>query len=96
MSLDQKLQDRVDREREAHDERDVLAENIRIKNRFAHIWSFPSRIRFYERINSYLGDLEGKTVLDYGCGRGEASLNYVSRGGGGSPRYRNRHFDRFY
>ena len=73
------LHARVKREKEAHDGRDVLAENIRIKNRFSHIWVYPSRLRFYDRIESYLADLEGKKVLDYGCGRGERALRYVSQ-----------------
>lgn len=80
MSDAEGLQARVEREREAHDERDVLAENIRIKNRFSHIWTFPSRVRFYNKIDSYLTDLAGKSLLDYGCGRGETSLKYMNVG----------------
>ncbi len=40
------LHDRVEREREAHTERDVLAENARIKSRFPHLESYPSMARF--------------------------------------------------
>ena len=74
------LEARVEREREAHDERDVLAENIRIKDKFSHIWSFPSRIRFYQRIDSYLSDISGLHLLDFGCGRGDTALKYLLRG----------------
>jgi len=81
---DRELHERVDRERIAHDERDVLAENIRIKSRFAHIERYPSKIRFFNRIDSYLEGLEGKHILDYGCGRGDAALDYVRRAGGGA------------
>ncbi len=76
----QALQDRVARELRAHTEDDVLAESYRLKSRFPHIYSFPSRKRFFALIDSYLQDLAGKTVLDYGCGRGEASLSYLERG----------------
>lgn len=82
MKTSSDLQGRIKREREAHDERDVLAENIRVKNRFPHIWNYPSLVRFNDKIESYLSNLSGKHLLDYGCGRGEASLRYLNRGGG--------------
>jgi|AP95_1055475.scaffolds.fasta_scaffold00643_6 ubiquinone/menaquinone biosynthesis C-methylase UbiE len=74
------LEARVEREREAHDERDVLAENIRIKDKFSHIWSFPSRVRFYDRIESYVAEIEGMHILDFGCGRGDTALAYLRKG----------------
>ena len=76
------LKARVEREKKAHEEDDVLAENIRIKSRFAHILSFPSRTRMLsemERIS--LGQAsEGRRLLDYGCGRGQDSLRYLNHG----------------
>ncbi len=80
MIRDHDLQDRIEREREAHTERDVLAENARIKSRFPHLESYPSRARFDAIIEEHTRDLSGKTVLDYGCGRGEESLTFLRRG----------------
>lgn len=74
------LQQRVARERAAHTEDDVLARSYVLKDRFAHIWSYPSRKRLEERLSLYLSDLKGKRVLDYGCGRGDASLRYLNSG----------------
>jgi ubiquinone/menaquinone biosynthesis C-methylase UbiE len=77
---DSSLQQRVERERAAHTERDVVAENARIKERFPHVQRYLSKRRLYAAIDSYTQDLSGKTVLDYGCGRGEASLRYLANG----------------
>jgi ubiquinone/menaquinone biosynthesis C-methylase UbiE len=80
MQTSSEIQARVDRELRAHTEDDVLAESYKLKDRFAHIWTFPSRRRFMQRIEGYLQNLEGKRLLDYGCGRGAASLTYLERG----------------
>ncbi|MBI5962802.1 MAG: class I SAM-dependent methyltransferase [Chloroflexi bacterium] len=77
---DEKIKQRVEREREAHTERDVLAENARIKQRFPHLECYPSKRRFWAKVEELTKDLSGKTVLDYGCGRGEASLKYLASG----------------
>jgi SAM-dependent methyltransferase len=74
------LHDRVEREREAHTERDVLAENARIKSWFPHLELYPSRARLEAIIKEHTSDLCGKIVLDYGCGRGEESLAFLRRG----------------
>jgi SAM-dependent methyltransferase len=72
--------DRVEREQAAHTESDVLAEAYKLKDRFPHIWAYPSRQRMFAERESYLEAIAGKRVLDYGCGRGESSLHYLSRG----------------
>lgn|GEM_PF-883634 len=77
---DEALSSRVERERLAHSDRDVLSESYRLKDRFSHIWHFPSRKRFFALIDEHLQNIAGKTVLDYGCGRGQASLKYLGRG----------------
>ena len=74
------MQARVQREQVAHTEHDVLAENLRIKQRFSHLFTSPSLRRFYARIDSYVHDIAGRNVLDYGCGRGTTSLTYLGRG----------------
>lgn len=78
--MDPILSERVERERLAHTEDDVLARSYALKDRFSHIWTFPSRKRLFARIDAHTRDLRGKTVLDYGCGRGDASLNYLAAG----------------
>lgn len=78
--MNRNLHERVEREREAHTERDVSAANLRIRNRFAHITQYPSHRRIHAKQRSYTSELAGKIVLDYGCGRGQASLIYLNRG----------------
>lgn len=63
----------------AHAEHNALVEGYKLKDRFPHIWHFPSRRRFFARMDSYLQDVAGKTILDYGCGRAEKSLKYLER-----------------
>jgi ubiquinone/menaquinone biosynthesis C-methylase UbiE len=78
--MDAALQERVARERAAHTEDDVLARSYALKDRFAHIWSYPSRRRLMARIHDRTRDLRGQHVLDYGCGRGDAALDYLRAG----------------
>lgn len=73
-------QARVEREFEAHTERDVLAENQRIQSRFPHIFGYPSRQRLFARLDTATAGASGQTVLDYGCGRGEQSLDLLAAG----------------
>ncbi len=74
------LADRVAREHEAHTERDVLAESIRLKNKFPHLAGYPSKQRLYRTIDQFTDDLRGKAILDYGCGRGEMAMKYLAAG----------------
>jgi len=74
------LADRVAREHEAHTERDVLAESIRLKAKFPHLATYPSKQRLYSEIDRHTEKLCGKAILDYGCGRGEMSLRYLANG----------------
>ena len=74
------LADRVAREHEAHTERDVLAESIRLKSKFPHLASYPSKQRLYATIDRHTAHLRGQTILDYGCGRGEMAMKYLANG----------------
>ena len=74
------INERVKSDLLSHTEDDVLAESYRLKDRFSHIWTYPSRIKYDEAFKGYLANLSGKTVLDYGCGRGQASLEYLRQG----------------
>lgn len=74
------IDERVKAEYLSHTEDDVLAESYKLKDRFSHIWTYPSRLRYDCEFKSYVSDLRGKTILDYGCGRGHAGLDYLAQG----------------
>ena len=74
------VRERVERERVAHTERDVHGASIAHRSRFSHIMTYPGHVRFGETRDRYIRDLRGKTVLDYGCGRGEQALRYLANG----------------
>lgn len=74
------LSQRVEAERLAHEECDVLAESYRLKDRFSHIWTYPSLKKMNALFERYMDDVGGKMVLDYGCGNGDASLRYLENG----------------
>jgi ubiquinone/menaquinone biosynthesis C-methylase UbiE len=74
------ISERVNRELVSHTEDDVLAEAYKLKDRYSHIWSYPSRIDLEHSIAELTNGLSGKIVLDYGCGRGDESLNYLKNG----------------
>ncbi len=74
------LEQRIERERQAHTDRDVLRDSAVLKQRFPHINTYPSRQRLAERLRACLGNLSHKVILDYGCGRGNDSLTYLEGG----------------
>ncbi len=74
------LQDRVDRERIAHTEDDVLGRSAELKDRFSHIWRYPSLRRLLGQLEAHLDAAAGQRVLDLGCGRGERSVDLLRRG----------------
>jgi ubiquinone/menaquinone biosynthesis C-methylase UbiE len=71
---------RVERERVAHDEHDVMAMHNELKSRFPHVDAYSTRIELVDCFNSYMDNLHGKVILDYGCGRGDMSLRYLRAG----------------
>lgn len=74
------IEDRVARERAAHDEDDVLGRAYALKARFAHTMATPAIQQMEREIAGDLGDVEGLSVLDFGCGRGEMSLRLLHSG----------------
>lgn len=80
MSSPNTLQARVERERAAHTDDDVLGNSVRLKDRFAHIWAYPGLRRLLAAFDAYAADVEGKRVLDFGCGRGERSVDFLAHG----------------
>jgi ubiquinone/menaquinone biosynthesis C-methylase UbiE len=51
-----------------------------LKDRFSHIWSYPSRQILFKEMDNWSINLENKTILDYGCGRGDETLKYIKNG----------------
>jgi ubiquinone/menaquinone biosynthesis C-methylase UbiE len=74
------LDERVERERAAHTEDDVLGRSAELKDRFAHIWRYPALRRLLARLDAHLDAADGARVLDLGCGRGERSVDLLRRG----------------
>jgi SAM-dependent methyltransferase len=74
------LENRVERERQAHDEDDVLGQNTRLKGRFPHTSCYPSKQRYFRDIADYMKGVKGLQVLDYGCGRGEMAMECLENG----------------
>jgi SAM-dependent methyltransferase len=78
--MNEDLRRRVEREKAAHTEQDVLERNRRLRSRFAHIDCYPSKRRLYAVIERHTQDLTGKVVLDYGCGPGGDLVKYLRAG----------------
>lgn len=80
---DAALKERVAREKAAHEEDDVLANSVRLKSRFPHLYNYPSHLRLLGTMESLIEEAarDGRVILDYGCGKGENSLKYLGMGG---------------
>lgn len=74
------VEERVNRELIDHTEKDILGNSYKLKNRFSHIWNYPSRVSLCSRMDELGTNLQNKIVLDYGCGRGEESIKYIRNG----------------
>jgi 2-polyprenyl-3-methyl-5-hydroxy-6-metoxy-1,4-benzoquinol methylase len=74
------LEDRIDRERVAHEENDVLAESYRLKDRFRQVFEAPHIRRLDSAWDAALRHVANLEVLDYGCGRGTLGLGLAARG----------------
>lgn len=72
----------VEAERSAGEARKKEAEDLRIKQETITRYANPAAETFYPLEYAYrlLGDVEGKIVLDYGCGSGDNSVLLASRG----------------
>jgi SAM-dependent methyltransferase len=76
----QDMKQRVDAEKRAHTQRDILSESHKLKAKFPHVLVYPSRTRLFESIHQILRSIDGKIILDYGCGTGDNCIDYLSRG----------------
>jgi ubiquinone/menaquinone biosynthesis C-methylase UbiE len=72
----------VEVERSASEAKKKDADDLRIRREIVERYSNPPSGTFYslEYLYHLLGDVAGKTVLDYGCGAGENSVLIASRG----------------
>ena len=76
----QQVQERVERERAAHTEDDVLLRAHQLKDRFPHIRKYRSLVALLDSMDQYLRNAKGMKVLDLGCGNGERSLSLLEYG----------------
>lgn len=74
------IEQRVAREKSAHDENDVLTNAKRLKDIFFHVRHTPGFYRMDAIREKYIRTLYDKIVLDYGCGQGEMALRYLHAG----------------
>lgn len=79
--MNDRLALRVRREKAMHEGADVLARSFALKDCFPHIHTNPARRELDECWDNVFTQTRGKLVLDYGCGRGDASLRILSAGG---------------
>jgi|SRR5271165_2524184 len=80
--MTQDLQSRVDREKNAHTEDDVLGNSYKIKAFFSHTLSSTTIRRMHSDYFDRLDDVRGLSILDIGCGHGKLSLRLLGKGAG--------------
>ena len=75
------MNNRVLREKKAHDEDDVLGQSFKLKQRFSHIMTYPGHLRLFGKVKGAfsLNDKPMK-ILDYGCGLGDRSFEMATFG----------------
>ena len=78
--LDQRTQQRVSRERDAHEFSDVLENSYALKRRFPHIQDYPSKRFLSSYVAGVVATMQDRFVLDYGCGWGDESIRYLQAG----------------
>lgn len=80
MISNDEIKQRVEREKSAHEDDNVLAESYRLKDKFPHVYSYPSKIRLDKYVFETIEKFNGPLILDYGCGFGDAAIEYYKRG----------------
>lgn len=76
------IHDRVERERAAHTEDDVLKNAYALKATFSHTVTSKTMQRMHDDFRKYVTNVSGLRILDFGCGRGELSRDVLERGAG--------------
>jgi ubiquinone/menaquinone biosynthesis C-methylase UbiE len=69
--LPHRIAERVLRERDAHEDDHIAANLQKWWSRFPHVFTNPSMLSLHRFYQEQLGDVRGKTVLEYGCGKGD-------------------------
>lgn len=69
---------RAARERELHESDDVVGKGVQLKNRFPHIWSYPSRRLIWDYVDREVNASAAQRVLALGCGKGEELTRWSS------------------
>lgn len=76
----QDLQDRIKREKNSSDVDDVLTRSFELKGKFIHIMTCPSTAALTEDMDSEIEATNGLRVLDFGCGKGDSSFQFLQAG----------------
>ena len=79
--MDEKLKNRVLREKEEHEENSILEKSFKLKNIFCHVLSSPTTKRLNRDEENIYHKSNGLKVLDVGCGFGDRSLEIAKFGG---------------
>jgi len=75
------MNNRVLREKKAHDEDDVLGQSFKLKQRFSHIMTYPGHLRLFGKVKeAYSLNDKPMKILDYGCGLGDRSFEMATFG----------------
>lgn len=75
---DTDLAARVEREKALNEGDDIIGRAHALKDRFSHVWKTTERVRGDEW--DILKDVDGKNVLDYGCGKGDYAVKLLDMG----------------
>jgi SAM-dependent methyltransferase len=78
--MSEDLQSRVERERAAHSEDDVLGNSYKLKSFFAHTVTSATMRRMHADFQGQIADLRSKRVLEIGCGHGDFALKLLEAG----------------
>ena len=78
--MDQQISERVAREKDQHDEDGVLESSFALKGKFPHIMISPTMQRCDSDENELYKNVEGKCILDLGCGFGDKSVLMAKHG----------------
>jgi len=79
--LDKNIQERVEREKDQHDDDAILERAIELKSTFDHVLNSPTMQRADKEESQIYKNVKDKIVLDVGCGFGEKSITIAQNGG---------------
>jgi len=75
------MNNRIFREKKAHDEDNVLGQSFKLKQRFSHIMTYPGHLRLFAKVKDVFNFKDKPMkILDYGCGLGDRSFEMATLG----------------